>query len=71
MKQSVTTHTLKRSSSGLGLFSNNPIKLMRIVPKMGQLAKEIGADAAIRVTFYVDKGKNGVPVVTQLLHQAP
>lgn len=64
-KQSVTTKTLKRSTSGLGLFSNNPFKLMGIIPKMGEMIKETGADAAVRVMFYVDKGKNGVPMITQ------
>lgn len=64
-KNTTVTKTQKVSTSGLGIFPG-PLKMIKVVLKLAQLTHELGADGFLQVNFYVDKGKNGAPILSQL-----
>ncbi|MFH2203012.1 MAG: hypothetical protein ABIJ96_07850 [Elusimicrobiota bacterium] len=63
MKQSVTTKGMKRSATGLGIYPSNPLTAIKLAVGVADMTAEIKADSAMRIKFYVDKGKNGTPVL--------
>ncbi len=58
-KDSVVKRGMKRSTTGLGLFPAG-LKLIKVEKNLPKLAHDLGADAAVRILFYIDKGKKGV-----------
>jgi hypothetical protein len=63
------TQTAKASTTGMGLFPTSitgigaTVKLRKVVP---QIIRENGSDAALRISFFVDKGDHGTPVLSKL-----
>lgn len=62
-KDSVSSKGLKVSAEGLGIYPTSPIKAMKLAGRIAELTGESGADTAMRINFYVDKGKKGAPVL--------
>jgi len=66
-KKSVTTEGIKRSTTGMGmvtgLFSaiGQTVKLSQLIPK---IVYDTGSNATVKVNFYVDKAKNGAPILS-------
>jgi len=59
----VTTKGIKMSAEGLGLFPTNPLKAIKLISNLAELTNAAQANGAIKVSFYIDKGKKGAPVL--------
>jgi len=62
----VSTKGLKISAEGLGLFPTNPLKAIKLAVRLAELTHDAEAGSAMRVSFYVDKGKKGAPVLKSM-----
>ena len=59
----VTKKGIKVSAEGLGLFPTNPFKAIKLAVRLAELTNDAKANSALKVSFYVDKGKKGAPVL--------
>ncbi len=64
-----TTKTLKRSATDMGLITGEftgPLKMAKLKKLLPQIAKDNGADAALKIGFFVDQGEDFAPVLSRL-----
>jgi|GEM_PF-1848678 len=62
----VTTRGVKVSAKGLGLFPTSPMKIIKLMANLADLTNDAQANSALKVSFYIDKGKKGAPVLKSL-----
>lgn len=62
-KQGKETKGVKVSTTGLGVFTT--FGMFGVLKRLPSILHETGADGSIRIAYYVDKGKNGAPVLTK------
>jgi len=65
MGNNVTTSGVKLSATDLGIYPTNPLKAIKLAVQIAEMTAEMGADSVARVHFYIDKGKNGAPVLSK------
>ena len=66
-KKSVTTESLKRSTTGMGMITGvfsaikQTVKLSQLVPK---IVHDTGSNGTLKINFHIGKAKNGAPILT-------
>ncbi|HPG30312.1 MAG TPA: hypothetical protein PKY81_15180 [bacterium] len=63
LSDGVTKKGIKISAEGLGLFPTSPFKAIKLAGRLAELTNDAKANAAMKINFYIDKGKKGVPVL--------
>jgi hypothetical protein len=65
-KDSVVKKGAKVSATNLGVFPTSPFKAMKMEAISAGMAGDLGADSLACVNFFVDKGKNGEPILARM-----
>ncbi|MBP7653521.1 hypothetical protein KA977_08865 [Candidatus Dependentiae bacterium] len=66
LSDGVTKKGIKVSAENLGLFPTNPFKAIKLAGRLAELTNDAKANAAMKISFYIDKGKKGAPVLKSL-----
>lgn len=66
LSQGVSTKGIKVSAEGLGLFPTSPFKIVKLMGNLSSLTNASGANAAMKINFYIDKTKKGAPVLRSM-----